>query len=320
MTATAKPPLQTGAADHRRILAKAQEWRGEPLAIATVTATWRSAPCPVGTHMLIHGDGRFTGSVSGGCVEGDVLFAAAAVIAGGSYQTKEYGVADGTAWQAGLPCGGTINVLIQPVADHGFSPAHFGAITAAQAAGDSIIIGTDLSTGCSRIVTGLQDGLFHNVYAPPKRVLIIGAVEIAATLADIATDLGMAVTVIDPRERFLTAERFPRAVRDDRWPDEAVAALAPDSRTAVITLSHDIKIDDPALSAALQSNAGYIAALGSRSSHAARLTRLSAAGFGAAALARIEGPAGITINAISASEIALSIAAGIVRAFNDGLR
>jgi xanthine dehydrogenase accessory factor len=132
--------------------------------------------------------------------------------------------------------------------------------------------------------------------------------------------MGFAVTVIDPRARFLTEARFPGIARDDRWPDEAVAALAPDSRTAVITLSHDIKIDDPALIAAVASKAGYVAALGSKTSHAARLGRLRDAGVTEAQLARIEGPAGVAINAISAPEIALSIAAGMIRAFNDGLR
>ena len=122
------------------------------------------------------------------------------------------------------------------------------------------------------------------------------------------------------RARFLTAERFPGIARDDRWPDEAVAALKPDSRTAIVTLSHDIKIDDPALIAALASPAAYVAALGSRSSHAARLERLRAFGIAEDQLARIEGPAGVAVNAISAPEISLSIAAGMVRVMNDGLR
>ena len=116
------------------------------------------------------------------------------------------------------------------------------------------------------------------------------------------------------------SERFPGVARDDRWPDEAVAALKPDSRTAIVTLSHDIKIDDPALTAALASPAAYVAALGSKSSHAARLERLRAFGIAEDQLARIEGPAGVAVNAISAPEIALSIAAGMVRVMNDGLR
>jgi xanthine dehydrogenase accessory factor len=122
--------------------------------------------------------------------------------------------------------------------------------------------------------------------------------------------------VIDPRGRFLTEERFPGVTLDDRWPDEAVAALRPDGATAVVTLSHDPKIDDAALIAALAHPTGYVAALGSRRSHAARLERLAAAGVAEADLARIEGPAGIDIGGIGPAEIALSIAASMIRSFH----
>lgn len=153
---------------------------------------------------------------------------------------------------------------------------------------------------------------FINRYAPPRRLLIVGAVQIAQSLAGIARTLGIRPVIIDPRGRFLTEERFPDSELDDRWPDEAVAARKPDAATAVITLSHDPKIDDPALAAALAHSTGYVAALGSRRSHAARLGRLAAAGVAAADLDRIDGPAGIDIGAIGAAEIALSIAAGMV--------
>ncbi len=312
--------MQTGAADHNRILAKATEWAGAAMALATVIETWRSAPCPVGTHMLIHENGAFMGSVSGGCVEGDVLHIASEVIGGASATVRRYGVADGAAWDVGLPCGGNIAVLIQPVSAIGFAPALFNQIIAANQAGETLRIGTDLISGLSDVVIQRREGQFLNIYAPPKRLLIIGAVEIAVALAGISQQLGFAVTVIDPRARFLTEERFPGVTRDDRWPDDAVAALKPDSRTAVITLSHDIKIDDPALVAALASSAAYVAALGSKSSHAARLARLTEQGVAFDQLTRIEGPAGVAINAISAPEIALSIAAGMVRVMNDGLR
>jgi xanthine dehydrogenase accessory factor len=312
--------LQSGAADHNRILDKARDWAGAPMALATVIETWRSAPCPVGTHMLIRADGAFVGSVSGGCVEGDVLHVASEVIGGAPATVRRYGVADGAAWEVGLPCGGNIAVLVQPVSPAGFAPALFDRIIAANANGKTLHIGTDLATGISDIVAQRSEDQFLNVYAPAKRLVIVGAVEIAAALAGIAQQLGFAVTVIDPRARFLTKERFPGVARDDRWPDEAIAALKPDSRTAVVTLSHDIKIDDPALVAALASPATYVAALGSKSSHAARLVRLRALGISDDQLARIEGPAGIAVNAISAPEIALSIAAGMVRVMNDGLR
>lgn len=312
--------MTTGAADHHRILASVQAWRGAPMALATVIETWRSAPCPVGTHMLVHQDGRFVGSVSGGCVEGDVLQTAADVIAENSFAVRRYGVADGSAWEVGLPCGGDIVVLVQNVSPDFFPGKLFGAIIDARAAGQNLLIATDIEKGTSHIVDGDHMGLFINYYLPLRRLIIVGAVEIASALSAIACSMGIAVTVIDPRARFLTSERFPDVVLDDRWPDEAIAALRPDIRTAIVTLSHDPKIDDPALIAALGSPAAYIAALGSKLSHAKRRERLTAAGVGAVEFDRIEGPAGVSINAISAPEIALSIAGGMVRAFNDGLR
>jgi xanthine dehydrogenase accessory factor len=312
--------MKTGAADHHRILQSVMAWRGAPMALATVIETWKSAPCPVGTHMLVHEDGRFTGSVSGGCVEGDILDVAARVIAENSFEIRRYGVAEGSAWEVGLPCGGDIVVMVQNVSPDYFPGKLFGAIIGAQAARGELMVVTDLESGQSSIADEAADGAFANTYLPPRRLVIVGAVEIAAALCDIATSMGIEVTLVDPRARFLTVERFPAVTLDDRWPDEAIAAIVPDVRTAVVTLSHDPKIDDPALIAALASDAAYVAALGSKASHAKRIERLTAAGVSADSLARIEGPAGVAINAISAPEIALSIAGGMVRAFNDGLR
>jgi xanthine dehydrogenase accessory factor len=312
--------MTMGSANHDRILAAAIDWAGAPMAIATVVETWKSAPCPVGTHMLVHADGRFVGSVSGGCVEGDVLERAQLVLAGAPPVLRRYGVADDAAWDVGLPCGGDIQVLVQPVSADGF-PAHlFGDIIKARSAGAALSVTTDLESGRSALLDDDASAGFVNIYHPPRRLLIVGAVEIASALAAIAVSQGVNVTLCDPRGRFLTAERFPGIRLDDRWPDDAVKAFAPDSRSAIVTLSHDPKIDDPALAAALASPAAYVAALGSVRSHQARLARLSAAGVSAEQCARIEGPAGVAINAISAPEIALSIAGGMIRAFNQGLR
>ena len=312
--------MTMGSANHDRILAAAIDWAGAPMAIATVVETWKSAPCPVGTHMLVHADGRFVGSVSGGCVEGDVLERAHMVLAGAPPVLRRYGVADDAAWDVGLPCGGDIQVLVQPVSADGF-PAHlFADIMKARSAGAALSVATDLESGRSALLDDAAGAGFINIYHPPRRLLIVGAVEIASALAAIATSQGVDVTLCDPRGRFLTAERFPGVRLDDRWPDDAVKAFAPDSRSAIVTLSHDPKIDDPALAAALASPAAYVAALGSVRSHQARLARLSAAGVSAEQCARIEGPAGVAINAISAPEIALSIAGGMIRAFNQGLR
>jgi xanthine dehydrogenase accessory factor len=312
--------MTTGAADHHRILASVMAWRGAPMALATVVETWKSAPCPVGTHMLVHQDGRFVGSVSGGCVEGDILQVAADVIAQNSFVVRRYGVADGSAWEVGLPCGGDIVVMVQNVSPNLFPGKLFGAIIDARAARGTLLVGSDLHTGASRVLDDEAEGLFVNRYMPPRRLIIVGAVEIAASLCDIAQSMGIEVTLVDPRARFLTAERFPDVTLDDRWPDEAIAMLKPDARTAIVTLSHDPKIDDPALAAALQTKAVYIAALGSKASQSKRVERLRETGIDADQLTRIEGPAGVSINAISAPEIALSIAGGMVKAFNDGMR
>ena len=302
--------------DH--LLTTARAWRTAPTAVATVVATWGSAPRPRGSQLLVHADGRFEGSVSGGCVEGEVLHAAAETIADGRFRRLRFSVGDERAWEVSLPCGGEIEVIVQPVAETGYPPALFDAVRDARAHGRSVEVTTDLTDGQSRLGDAPAPDRFVNSHAQPRRLLIVGAVQIAQSLAGFAAALDAVATIIDPRDRFRTAERFPGVTLDGRWPDEAIAALAPDASTAVVTLSHDPKIDDPALIAALASPAGYIAALGSRRSHAKRCERLAAAGIDEAALARIDAPAGIPIGALGPAEIALSVSAGMVRALRGG--
>ncbi len=304
-------------AENDSVLAAARDWRGDRLALATVVSTWGSAPRPRGSHMLIHADGRFQGSVSGGCVETDILQTAAEVIAGAPFQVKNYGVADAAAWEVGLPCGGEIAVMVQPVSADGFDPELFDRIVEARERGDALAVTTDLATGHSDLRPVETGQVFVNRYDPPRRLLIVGAVQIAQALTGLAHQLGIDTVVIDPRARFLTAERFPGTTLDDRWPDEAIEAYRPGPSTAVVTLSHDIKIDDPALVAALASEAAYVGALGSRRSHAARRERLAAAGVAPTMIDRIDAPVGIDIGAIGPSEIALSIAAAVIGAFHD---
>ncbi len=304
-------------AENDTVIAAAKAWAGEPLALATVVSTWGSAPRPRGSHMIVHADGRFEGSVSGGCVESDILQTAAEVIAGAPFQVKRYGVADAAAWEVGLPCGGEIAVMVQPVSATGFDPELFDRIAEARDQGDALTVTTDLSTGHSDLRPIETGEVFVNRYDPPRRLLIVGAVQIAQALAALATTLGIETIVIDPRGRFLTEERFPGVTLDDRWPDEAIAAWRPGPATAVVTLSHDTKIDDPALIAALATDASYVGALGSRRSHAARRERLAEAGVEPSAIDRIDAPVGIDIGAIGPSEIALSIAAAMVGAFRD---
>lgn len=157
-----------------------------------------------------------------------------------------------------------------------------------------------------------------NPFNPPQRMVIVGAVHIAQALAPMAAQAGFAVTVIDPRRAFATAERFPGVHLETDWPDEALEAHPPDARTAVITLTHDPKLDDPALAAALRSAAFYVGALGSRRTHAARCERLREMGFGDDDLARIHGPVGFSIGARAPAEIAISILAQVIGVLRQG--
>jgi len=304
-------------AENDSVIAAARTWKGQPLALATVISTWGSAPRPRGSHMLVHADGRFEGSVSGGCVESDIMQTAAEVIAGAPFQVKRYGVADTDAWEVGLPCGGEIAVMVQPVSAEGFDPELFDRIAEARDQGETLTVTTDLATGHADLRPLETGEVFANRYDPPRRLLIVGAVQIAQSLAQLAGTLGVETVLIDPRARFLTDERFPGVTLDDRWPDEAIAALKPGPSTAVVTLSHDVKIDDPALIAALAGDPAYVGALGSRRSHVARRERLAQAGVAPDRIDRIDGPVGIDIGAIGPSEIALSIAAAMVAAFHD---
>ena len=178
----------------------------------------------------------------------------------------------------------------------------------------------DLAAAAAQIVrsdrsaTVTVDGQLWLIQAhnPPMRLVIVGAVHIAQALAPMAVQLGYGVTVIDPRGAFASSERFPGVSLSTDWPDEALDTLRPDSRTAIVTLTHDPKLDDPALDRALRSDAFYVGSLGSRKTHAARLDRLRALGHDDAALARIHGPVGLNLGAVTAAEIALAALAQIV--------
>ena len=159
----------------------------------------------------------------------------------------------------------------------------------------------------SGVVPSPSGDLFVQVFNPPLRLIVVGAVHIAQPLARMAVLSGYDVTVVDPRGSFATADRFPGVTLMGEWPDDAMTALKPDKRTAVVTLTHDPKLDDPALAVALKSDAFYVGSLGSRKTHAARCERLTAQGFNGNELARIHGPVGLNIGAVSPAEIAVSI-------------
>ncbi len=296
------------------LLDRARDWRdaGHRLALATVVKTWGSAPRRVGSLLLVRDDGLFEGSVSGGCVEGAVIEAAMRRIGKGGGELLTFGVASETAWQVGLACGGEISILVQAVDETGFPPALLDLLESARAAGRPLTLAADFASGRT---TESQAGDFVHRFDPPRRLMLVGAVHIAQALAPLAESLGFSVHIVDPRGIFAAGPRFAGFSVDSRWPDEALADWAPDASSAVVCLTHDPKLDDVALAAALGSPAFYVAALGSRKTQAARLERLSALGFTADDLARVHGPAGLNIGAANPAEIALSVAAEMVSAW-----
>lgn len=301
-----------------RILAAARGWlaAGHGIAIATVIETWGSAPRRVGSHLVIRDDGLFEGSVSGGCVEGDVIANALELIGETGFRRLDYGVADATAWEIGLACGGRIAILVQTVQADCFPPELLDRLATARREGREIVLSTDAE---GRTREGEIEGAFVNRYPPPLRLAIVGAVHIAQALVPMARLLGYDVKVVDPRGLFGAVDRFGDVDIDGRWPDEALAEWQPNAASAVVTLTHDPKLDDPALLAALASPAFYIGALGSRRTHAARLERLTAAGVAPKQLARIHGPAGLDLGAAGPAEIALSVAAQMTAAWRGKL-
>ncbi len=302
------------------LIDRALAWQGagHRLALATVVRTWGSAPRRPGSLLLVRDDGLFEGSVSGGCVEGAVIEAARARIAGGGGgELLTFGVASETAWEVGLACGGEIGVLVQAVDDSGFPPALFDRLAEARAAGQPLTLATDFATGRTVEIDTVEGGTgdFVHRFDPPRRLMLVGAVHISQALAPMAAALGFQPLIVDPRGAFAAGPRFAGHEVDNRWPDEALEDWQPDAASAVVTLTHDPKLDDPALVAALRSPAFYIASLGSRKTHAARLERLAAQGFGPPDLARLHGPAGLDIGAANPAEIALSVAAQLVAAW-----
>lgn len=316
----------------------ALEWHlaGKSAALATVIETWGSAPRPVGSQLVIDGEGRMMGSVSGGCVEGAVVEEALAALADRQPRLLTYGVSDENAFAVGLACGGTIRILVEPVGGGGLPVAMLTRITKARAAREPLAYRIDLADWSRQIIeglpsdnaplaarfradqSGLDDTLFFAIYNPPLRLLVVGAVHIAQALLPMANACGYDCTLIDPREAFGAAARFPgQTIRHD-WPDAALHALAPDGRTAVVTLTHDSKLDDPAILAALATNVFYLGCLGSKRTHEKRLARLRDAGVTEAQIARIHAPVGLAIGARSPGEIALSILAQITQTLRTG--
>ena len=314
------PLTSTNAA----LIIRARAWKdaGHDVALAFVMKTWGSSPRPVGSVMVIRDDMAVEGSVSGGCVESAVIEAGIESLATGTGQRLDFGVADARAWEVGLSCGGRIAVLVTPVAEGGLSEEALGDLAGDIVARRAGAVTFDAANG-ARLERGTEDGetvsalsddesSFTFRQVPPRRVVIVGGVHITQFLAPMARQAGYDVAIIDPRAVFSAADRFPGSDCLTAWPDEAMAELGLDTRTAVVTLTHDPKIDDPGLQAALASDAFYIGCLGSRRTHAARCERLTDAGFSEADLARLHGPVGLDIGARTPAEIAVSILAQMI--------
>jgi len=316
------------------IVGRVLDWKnaGHGVALATVVATWGSSPRPMGGQLAVREDGAFEGSVSGGCIEGDVVTEALTAIRQGSFKLLEYGVSDEDAWRVGLACGGTVKVLVTPVSMDLVEQLKILQEARSERRPAALVL--DLGNGEGRVVlkdgdtaddadlftrersgpAGDDPGVFVCRFQPALRLFIVGAVHIAQFLAPLAARLGFEVTIVDPRDSWATAERFPDTDLDRRWPSTALAEAGLDQRTAVITLCHDPKLDDPALLEALNSDVFYIGSLGSTRTHAKRRQRLLDEGVSAAAFERIHGPLGLDIGAETPAEIALSAMAEVVSA------
>jgi xanthine dehydrogenase accessory factor len=331
----------------RELLEQYDAWRaeGQPVGRAVVIRTYGSAPRQEGSVLLVAGDGRMIGSVSGGCVEGAAAEAVQEARREGRARVVRYGVSDELAWSVGLACGGTIDVLVQPsvpddVLDAARSVTGMGttvvtelpadapppagdrpSATGTSADGHALdqIRAVALAAGRSRTVEVGDRQVFIEAFPAKARLVIVGATEIARSLVGLAGALGYERVVIDARSAFATAERFPdveRLLTD--WPEEAFAAIDVGPNDAVAILSHDPKFDEPAILDAFRRGARYVGAVGSRTTQADRRRRLLEAGLTEAQLAELHGPIGLDLGGREPAETALAILAEIVAARRGG--
>jgi xanthine dehydrogenase accessory factor len=339
----------------RDVLAEIDRWQaeGRPVALATVVETWGSAPRRAGAKLALTADQRIAGSVSGGCVEGAVVEAGGEVLKTRRPQLLHFGVADETAWAVGLSCGGTIEVFVEPL-DPAFHEAVRSQLATERPAaivtvlrGPEALVGRKLllradddvrgsigggldeaaaAAGRAALAEGRSqrrplpaDGgeVFVDVLRPSPTLVLVGGVHIAIALTTLAKALGYRTIVVDPRQAFGSAERFPHADRVvDAWPEEGLERIGLHPDAAVAVLTHDPKLDDPALRAALRSPAFYVGALGSKATQARRRQRLLEAGVSEEQIGRLRAPIGLDLGGRSPEEIALSVMAQIVAVRN----
>lgn len=310
-------------------------WRseGKACALATVVATRSSAPRPVGSKLVISEDGKMAGSVSGGCVENAVAIEARTVIASGDPILLQYGFTADQAFEVGLPCGGEIDVFLDPspIQDSlEFDIASDGTVLLTVLEGPQIgckllvrpgvgAIGGDGTPTLAEIADRVQHSgvldwhgqkAFAEIFRPAPRLVIVGAIDIAEALASLASSIGWRTVCVDPRPAFATRERVPSADElQIEWPDQALKALELDAETAVVVLLHDEKFIVPTLASALAGQVFYVGALGSRRAQSLWRSKLVAAGVAPEELDRMHGPAGLDIGAATPTEVALSILA-----------
>jgi len=313
----------------REIIGIAKQWKeeGKDIALATVIKTWGSSPRKVGAQMAINAEGDFAGSVSGGCIEGAVIEEALATIRTKKPKLLHFGVADDIAWDVGLACGGEIDVFVQPFKRDMVNKVSTLIDKDAPFTYSFVIDGPDSSLGQLNVQEGVIQGSgvqivmeetpegevkkFISSVESALSLIIVGGVHITIKLAQIAKVMDYKIYVIDPRNAFMKEDRFPEIDHlITSWPDEAFRSLPLNDSTAVVTLTHDPKIDDPALLAALDSPVFYIGALGSKKTNEKRRARLKEAGCS------VKNPVGLDIGSQTPDEIALAIIAEIVAVRN----
>ncbi|HZS31373.1 MAG TPA: XdhC family protein [Gaiellaceae bacterium] len=300
------------------VLSKALLWRevGRKVALATVVATRRSAPRPVGSKLVVSDTGDLAGSVSGGCVENDVVLAAQEVLAGGPPRLLTYGITDEMAFGIGLPCGGEIDVFVEELTE-AERPDVVLTVVAGEGVGERIddpeLVEAARRRGRSHVLELGERTVLADVSGPPPRLFVYGATDTAEALCRGAKLLGWRTIVADARASFATEDRIPSA--DELlllWPDEALAQVQPDPGTAVIVLTHDDKFDLPLIRGALAGDAFYVGWIGSRRNQERRRGVLRDEGVTDDELDRIAGPSGLDIGADTPAETALSMLAEIV--------
>ena len=300
------------------VLKTALTWlrEGRRIAIATVVQTWGSSPRPVGSWLAIRDDGQVVGSVSGGCVEDDLIRRVQSeILVRNVPEMVVYGVSREEAARFGLPCGGTLRLLVEPRPEQAILESILAAIEGHQL----ILRAVDLITGKSVLRPGsktdgfsLSDSTMQTSYGPRWRMFVIGAGQLSLYVANFAVASDFDVIVIDPREEYAEGLDLKGVQFIKGMPDDVMQELGIDSHTAIVALTHDPKIDDLALIDALQSEAFYIGALGSLTNTLKRKERLQEFNVSTEQLERLHGPVGLAIGALTPPEIAVSVMAEII--------